>query len=250
EIARHPADLGRHREDAELAQRAAVQGHPGHRTQVREIPLLHGRGAAAIVPAPPKVAVIGGGPAGLMAAEVLASGGARVTVFDRMPSLGRKFLLAGRGGLNITHSEDFERLLDRYGAARARLAPAINAFPPAALRQWCEGLGVPTFVGSSGRVFPKALKTSPLLRAWLRRLAATGVEFELRHHWAGWASDGALVFAGPNGPTTVRADATILALGGGSWPRLGSDGSWTDALGGAGVAVTPLAPSNCGFTVD
>jgi uncharacterized flavoprotein (TIGR03862 family) len=185
-----------------------------------------------------------------MAAEVLASGGARVTVFDRMPSLGRKFLLAGRGGLNITHSEDLERLLDRYGAARARLEPAIAAFPPSALREWCEGLGVPTFVGSSGRVFPKALKTSPLLRAWLRRLAAAGIEFKLRHHWAGWNEDGALVFAGPDGPATVRADATILALGGGSWPRLGSDGGWGDVLERAGIIVAPLAPSNCGFTVD
>jgi uncharacterized flavoprotein (TIGR03862 family) len=185
-----------------------------------------------------------------MAAETLANGGASVTVFERMPSVGRKFLLAGRGGLNITHSEDLERLLDRYGTARPRLEPAIAAFPPTALRKWCEGLGVPTFVGSSGRVFPQALKTSPLLRAWLQRLAAAGVEFKLRQRWTGWDGDGALVFVGPGGPTTVRADVTILALGGASWPRLGSDGGWTDALAGAGMKVTPLVPSNCGFTVD
>ncbi len=196
----------------------------------------------------PHVAVIGAGPAGLMAAEVLAAGGAAVTVYDRMPSAGRKFLLAGRGGLNLTHSEDLERLLGRYGAATPRLRAAIEAFPPAALRAWCEALGQPTFVGSSGRVFPKAFKASPLLRAWLRRLGAAGVGLALRHHWVGWDERGALLFDAPRGSVTVDAAATVLALGGASWPRLGSDGGWVAAL--AGVAVAPLRPANCGFVAE
>jgi uncharacterized flavoprotein (TIGR03862 family) len=183
-----------------------------------------------------------------MAAEVLAGGGAVVTLYDRMPSAGRKFLLAGRGGLNLTHSEELEHLLGRYGAATPRLRVAIEAFSPAALRAWCEGLGQATFVGSSGRVFPKAFKTSPLLRAWLQRLAASGVAFKPRHHWRGWDDDGAMIFAGPQGRVTVHVDATVLALGGGSWPRLGSDGGWVDWMSGAGIKVTPLAPSNCAFT--
>ena len=170
------------------------------------------------------VAVIGGGPAGLMAAEVLAGGGARVTVYEGMPSLGRKFLLAGRGGLNLTHSENLARLLGRYGTAEPRLRPAIEAFAPAALVAWCEALGQPTFVGSSGRVFPKAMKTSPLLRAWLRRLDAAGVAFKQRHRWTGWDDTRSLVFATPDGPVTVKADAAVLALGGASWPQLGSFG--------------------------
>jgi NADPH-dependent 2,4-dienoyl-CoA reductase/sulfur reductase-like enzyme len=149
----------------------------------------------------PHVAVIGGGPAGLMAAEIVARGGAAVTVFDRMPSVGRKFLLAGRGGLNLTHSEDLEQFLRRYGAAAQHLQPAIEAFPPAALRGWCEALGQPTFVGSSGRIFPKAMKASPLLRAWLARLRASGVAFKLRHRWKGWDGDGRLIFATPGGET-------------------------------------------------
>ena len=182
-----------------------------------------------------------------MAAEVLASGGAIVTVYDRMPSPGRKFLLAGRGGLNLTHSEDIERLLGRYGAAMPRLRAAIEAFSPATLRVWCEGLGQATFVGSSGRVFPAAFKTSPLLRAWLARLVALGVAFKPRHHWRGWDDDGALIFDAPNGHLNVHADATVLALGGASWPRLGSDGGWVEVMTRAGVAVTPLAPANCGF---
>jgi hypothetical protein len=200
-------------------------------------------------PAPLEIAVIGAGPAGLMAAEVLARAPARVTLYDRMPSAGRKFLLAGRGGLNLTHSEDIERLLERYGPAAPRLRAAIAAFPPAALRGWSEALGQATFVGSSGRVFPQAFKASPLLRAWLRRLEAAGVRFQPRHRWAGW-EDGGLRFAAPDGPVTVAADATVLALGGASWPRLGSDGGWVDVLTRAGIAVTPLRPANCGFAAD
>jgi uncharacterized flavoprotein (TIGR03862 family) len=194
-----------------------------------------------------QVAVIGGGPAGLMAAEVLARAGARVTLYERMPSAGRKFLLAGRGGLNLTHSEELEGLLDRYGAAKPRLRAAIESFSPAAVRTWCEGLGQATFVGSSGRVFPQAFKTSPLLRAWLRRLGAADVELKPRHLWVGWSDDGALMFDGPRGRVTVNADATVLALGGASWPRLGSDGGWVQVLTAAGIKVTTLAPANCGF---
>src|SRR6195256_6612151 len=197
----------------------------------------------------PRVAVIGAGPAGLMAAEVLVAGGAAVTVYDRMPSAGRKFLLAGRGGLNLTHSEDLERLLGRYGAATGSLRAAIEAFPPATLRAGSEALGQPTFVGSSGRVFPKAFKASPLLRAWLRRLGAAGVNLALRHHWVGWDACGGLLLDGPQGSVTVEADATVLALGGASWPRLGSDGDWVAPLARAGVAVAPLRPANCGFVV-
>jgi uncharacterized flavoprotein (TIGR03862 family) len=182
-----------------------------------------------------------------MAAEVLAGGGAIVTLYDRMPSAGRKFLLAGRGGLNLTHSEEFERLVERYGAATPRLRAAIEAFPPAALRAWCEGLGQTTFVGSSGRVFPKAFKASPLLRAWLRRLAASGVAFKPRHHWTGWDDEGSLVLMAPMGRVAIRADATVLALGGASWPRLGSDGGWADVMTGAGIKVGPLVAANCGF---
>jgi uncharacterized flavoprotein (TIGR03862 family) len=198
----------------------------------------------------PTVAVIGGGPTGLMAAEVLARGGAAVTVYERMPSVGRKFLLAGRGGLNLTHSEDLERLLGRYGAASSLLRRAIEAFPPAELRAWCEGLGQPTFVGSSGRVFPKAMKASPLLRAWLARLAGSGVAFKLRHHWQGWDAAGRLRFAAPAGEVAVTADAVVLALGGASWPRLGSDGGWVGPLTDVGITVTPLRPANCAVLVE
>ena len=198
-----------------------------------------------------QVAVIGAGPAGLMAAEVLAGGGARVTVYDRMPSVGRKFLMAGRGGLNLTHSENIGPFLSRYGAAMPHLRAAIEAFPPAAVRAWCEGLGQDTFVGSSGRVFPKAFKTSPLLRAWLRRLDDAGVAFKLRHHWIGWNEQGdakiGTEFDTPQGRVSVHADAAVLALGGASWPRLGSDGGWVGAMADAGIALAPLRPANCGF---
>ena len=204
------------------------------------------------LPAPPKpiVAVIGAGPAGLIAAERLAASGCAVTVYDRMPSPGRKWLMAGRGGLNLTHSEPLEPFLGRYGAARERLRPFIEAFPPSALIAWAERLGEPTFVGSSGRVFPKSLKASPLLRALLRRLDRLGVTFALRHDWRGWSEDGALRFAGPDGAeVTVRADAVLLALGGASWPRLGSNGAWTAALAERGVAIRPMQPANVGFRV-
>lgn len=202
-------------------------------------------------------AVIGGGPAGLFAAEALATAGARVTVYDRMPSVGRKFLMAGRGGLNLTHTEDLAQFLRRYGAAADRLAGPIARFPPAALRAWCEELGQPTFVGSSGRVFPEALKASPLLRAWLAKLGRLGVAFALRQRWAGWDGAGNLAFeeelrARPEAlraSTSVRADAVVLALGGASWPRLGSDGAWTGPLAAAGIRIAPLRPANGGFTV-
>jgi uncharacterized flavoprotein (TIGR03862 family) len=195
------------------------------------------------------VAVIGAGPAGLMATETLARGGARVTVYDAMPSAGRKFLMAGRGGLNLTHSDPLPAFLTRYREAMPQLANAIQAFPPDHLRAWCEALGQPTFVGSSGRIFPKTLKASPLLRAWLRRLGEMGVQFSLRHRWIGWDENGHLLFQTPNGQNAVGARATVLALGGASWPRLGSDGGWVDTLGARGVKVTPLKSANCGFVV-
>ena len=198
---------------------------------------------------PIDTAVIGAGPAGLMAAEVLAQGGAGVTVFDAMPSAGRKLLMAGRGGLNLTHSEELAQFLARYRDAAPALEAAITAFPPQRLREWCEVLGQPTFVGSSGRVFPDAFKASPLLRAWLRRLDMMGVRFALRHRWRGWDDDGRLLFQTPEGERTVEARATVLALGGASWPRLGSDGSWAAMLAAKGVAISPLRPANCGFTV-
>jgi len=192
---------------------------------------------------PSTAAVIGAGPAGLMAAEILATAGIAVTVYDRMPSVGRKFLMAGRGGLNLTHSEPLDRFLDRYGTARDWLEPAIRAFPPTALIAWCEALGQPIFTGTSGRIFPKVMKASPLLRAWLSRLAGLNVAFRLRHTWIGWSPNGAPRF---DPATNEKPDATILALGGGSWPRLGSDGTWVAQFPDA---VAPLRPSNCGFTV-
>jgi uncharacterized flavoprotein (TIGR03862 family) len=185
-----------------------------------------------------------------MAAEVIASAGVGVTLFDRMKTPGRKFLLAGRGGLNITHSEDFEILLSRYGAARPRLREALERFSPTALRAWCESLGESTFVGSSGRVFPARFKASPLLRAWLRRLASLGVVLKANHEWWGWSDDGAIILLGPNGRVEIAPDATILALGGASWPHLGSDGGWVTAMERAAIATSPLRPANCGFLVN
>ncbi|MGN1287949.1 MAG: TIGR03862 family flavoprotein, partial [Bradyrhizobium sp.] len=184
-----------------------------------------------------------------MAAEVLAQSGVAVTVYDAMPSAGRKFLMAGRGGLNLTHSEPLPDFLARYREAMPRLKAAVEAFPPDALRAWCAALGQPTFVGSSGRVFPKAFKASPLLRAWLRRLDAARVAFAFRHRWVGWDAQGALAFETPDGSRSVNADATVLALGGASWPRLGSDGAWAEILAAKGVAVAPTRPANSGFTV-
>ncbi len=193
------------------------------------------------------VAVIGAGPAGLMAADVLTHGGARVTVYDRMPSAGRKLLMAGRGGLNLTHGEPLDQFLVRYGAARDWLSPAIDALTPDQLRAFSASLGEDTFVGSSGRVFPKAFKASPLLRAWLRRLSDAGVAFRFRQRWTGWDTGGRLTF---ENETPVTAEAIVLALGGASWPRLGSDGHWQDVLRGRDVAVSPLRPANCGFVTS
>lgn len=195
----------------------------------------------------PTVAIVGAGPAGLMAAEVLAAGGARVEVFDAMPSPGRKFLLAGVGGMNITHAEARPRFVARYGARRDAVAQWLSVFGPEALREWIHGLGVETFVGSSGRVFPRDMKAAPLLRAWLQRLRAAGVALHVRHRWQGWDSAGALCFATPAGERTLRPDAVVLALGGGSWARLGSDGAWMPWLAARGVETAPLRPANCGF---
>ncbi|HEY0957473.1 MAG TPA: TIGR03862 family flavoprotein [Roseateles sp.] len=198
---------------------------------------------------PDSIAIIGGGPAGLMAAEVLAAAGHAVTVFDAKPSVGRKFLLAGKGGLNLTHSEPFEPFLGRFGMRAPHLEPLLRGFDADALRTWAAGLGVQTFVGTSGRVFPTDLKAAPLLRAWLHRLRASGVKFAMRHRWTGWNDDGALRFDTPDGERLVTPRATLLALGGASWPQLGSDGAWAPWLAARGVDVAPLQPANCGFDV-
>ncbi|MFN3545471.1 MAG: TIGR03862 family flavoprotein [Thiobacillus sp.] len=195
------------------------------------------------------VAVIGAGPAGLMVAEALAQGGVEVDVFDTMPSVGRKFLLAGIGGLNITHSEPFQSFVARYGARASAIRPLLEAFSPTDLRDWIHALGIETFVGTSGRVFPREMKAAPLLRAWLHRLREAAVRFHVRHRWLGWNESGALRFATPDGERTVYADAVVLALGGASWPKLGSDGAWVPWLSGRGVDVAPLVPANCGFDV-
>jgi uncharacterized flavoprotein (TIGR03862 family) len=196
-----------------------------------------------------KIAIIGGGPAGLMAAEVISRAGNLVHIYDSMPSLGRKFLMAGRGGLNLTHSEPFDIFITRYGSRRAQLEPALRLFGPEQLRQWARELGIESFTGSSGRVFPVQMKASPLLRLWLRRLEASGASFHSRHAWRGWGEDGALGFDTPAGEKTLKPRAVLLALGGGSWSRLGSTGAWVPWLEERGVKVAPLKPSNCGFDV-
>ncbi|SEN86850.1 hypothetical protein SAMN05428959_103509 [Duganella sp. CF517] len=198
---------------------------------------------------PFRVAVIGGGPAGLMAAQTLAQGGAQVDVYDAMASVGRKFLLAGRGGMNITHAEPYAEFVPRYAAAAAALRPMLDAFGPQDVRDWVHGLGVETFVGTSSRVFPTDMKAAPLLRAWLHRLREGGVRFHMRHRWLGWR-DGVPLLQTPDGEVSVHADAVVLALGGASWARLGSDGAWVPLLTARGVDVAPLVPANCGFDVD
>ncbi|QKK17816.1 TIGR03862 family flavoprotein [Rhizobium indicum] len=195
-----------------------------------------------------QIAIIGGGPAGLAAAELLSRSGHAVTVYDAMPTFARKFLLAGKSGLNITHSEDYARFITRFGAAFARLQTALDAFTPDDIRDWAAGLGTDTFVGSSGRVFPKVMKASPLLRAWLRRLEAQGVTLRTRHRWAGFAENG-YAFETPEGRSIVHCNAALLALGGASWPRLGSDAAWVPWLVGRGVEIATFQPANCGFVV-
>jgi uncharacterized flavoprotein (TIGR03862 family) len=190
--------------------------------------------------------VIGGGPAGLMAAETLSAGGVQVDLYDAMPSVGRKFLLAGKGGMNITHAEDFDAFAGRYGARSGEVSRWLEGFTPQQVREWIHGLGIDTFVGSSGRVFPADMKAAPLLRAWLHRLREAGVRFHMRHRWLGW-QDGALLFATPEGERLETAGATVLALGGASWARLGSNGAWAPLLAQRGVEVAPLLPMNCGF---
>lgn len=196
------------------------------------------------------VAIVGGGPAGLFAAEIIANAGHRVSIYERMPSPARKFLLAGRGGLNLTHSESLERFLARYGDGADQVRTAVEAFPPEQLITWANELGAETFVGTSGRVFPKAMKASPLLRAWLRRLDRLGVSINTRHRWLGFTPDGALVFETPEGQRTINPDATIFALGGGSWPKLGSDGAWVDLFLNTGVTVAALEPANSGVLIN
>ena len=195
----------------------------------------------------PRLAIIGGGPAGLMAAEVACAAGMAVDLYDAMGSVGRKFLLAGKGGLNLTHGEPAARFVDRYGERRVEIGRWLDAFDADALRAWARELGVETFAGSSGRVFPTDLKAAPLLRGWLRRLRESGVVFHMHHRWLGWQAHGALRFATPDGEREVSADATVLALGGASWPQLGSDAAWLSPLQQAGVDIAPLQPANCGF---
>ena len=200
-------------------------------------------------PLSPHVAIIGAGPAGLMAAEVLSQAGVKVDLYDSMPSVGRKFLLAGVGGMNITHSEPYPAFLSRYAERAPHMAPLLRAFDADSLCQWIHELGIETFIGSSGRVFPTDMKAAPLLRAWLKRLRESGVVIHTRHRWLGWQADGQLRIASPEGEKTLKPDAVVLALGGGSWARLGSDGAWMPLLAERGVEVAPLQPSNCGFDV-
>jgi uncharacterized flavoprotein (TIGR03862 family) len=195
------------------------------------------------------VVIIGGGPGGLMAAEAAVAAGATVELYDAMPSVGRKFLLAGRGGLNLTHSEPMDSFHSRYGTRRSFIEPAIQSFPPTALRAWTHELGVETFVGTSGRIFPADMKAAPLLRAWLHRLRVNGVRFHVRHRWCGWDDHGRLRFLTSSGSSLVQADAVVLALGGGSWPQLGSDAGWVQIMSERHVPITPLKPANCGFDV-
>ncbi|MBW9114092.1 TIGR03862 family flavoprotein [Rhizobium cauense] len=196
-----------------------------------------------------QIAILGGGPAGLMAAESLSSTGYAVTVYEAMPTVARKFLLAGKSGLNITHSEEYDRFSSRFGVSNSRLRAALDAFKPNDVRSWAAGLGTETFIGTSGRVFPRVMKASPLLRAWLRRLDQQGVTILTRHRWFGF-SDGGYIIQTPEGPMTIHPDAALLALGGASWPRLGSDGSWLPWLSEKGVAIGDFQPANCGFDVE
>jgi uncharacterized flavoprotein (TIGR03862 family) len=204
------------------------------------------------IPASPQqssVAVIGGGPAGLMAAEVLVQGGAQVDLYEAMPSMGRKFLIAGKGGLNISHSEPFEQFLTRYGARRPQLEPYLSAFGPNELCAWLHELGFETFMGTSGKVFPRVMKAGPILHSWLKRLREMGVTFHTRHRWLGWDKNGKVIFNTPEGKKILQAKAVVLGLGGASWARLGSDGAWVDLLKERGIPITPLKPANCGFDV-
>ena len=195
------------------------------------------------------IAIIGAGPSGLMAAEILVQHGHSVQVFDAMPSAARKFLMAGKGGMNITHAEPFEQFLNRYGEGRTKLEPLLRAFTPDNLRTWIHDLGIATFVGSSGRVFPTEMKAAPLLRAWLHRLRNSGVQFHMRHRWCGWSAAHQLKFSTKTGEVLFAAEAVVLALGGASWPQLGSDGNWVNLLSQHGIDIAPFRPSNCGFNV-